>query len=191
MTGLFALCFAPIASAQDELERSRAAASFNVPQSWLTLSTVVNRVELAYGALGDRVASAWLVTKAGRPRYIVRTVSNSGFREIDVDAQTGEYSVFRGEIGAPLGVPGDDDAELAQFRAMAATISGFEVNDALNAVRLFAQGAAPFAVYFNLQAGKLVISVEVLRGTVVERLDVNALTGGVTLAGAVASEPAR
>jgi hypothetical protein len=134
------------------------------------------------------MVAAWLENKGGRPWYVIRTVSNSGFHAIEVDAQTGAFFVLDGEIGAPLGVTGDDGAMLAELRARAAATSGFGVDDAIKAAPFYSQGGVPFAAYLNLQESALVVSVEVLRGTAIERLDFNAVTGAVNLVGGLRSE---
>jgi hypothetical protein len=190
LVALGAPWLAPIASAADDLELARATAEANVPQTWITLAAVADREAISLASLGESIVGAWLENRGGRPCYIIRTVSNSGFHAIQVDAETGAFFVLDGEIGAPLGDPREDDVLLGQFRARAVATSGFGVDDAIKAAPFYSQGGVPFAAYFNLQESQLVISVEVLHGTAVERLDFNAVTGAMTLVDAAFDEPA-
>jgi hypothetical protein len=167
----------PPTRADDELELARASAEFNVPRTWISMAAALERVALS--STSDTVVEALLGMKGGEPYYFVTTVSNDGFHTIEIDAQSGAFSVRDGIVGELSGNPGEADQLLGEFRMRAAATSAFELYDAVKAAPFVAQGAKPFAAYFNLQENELMVSVEVVHGAELERLDFNASTGAV------------
>jgi hypothetical protein len=172
----------PSAQPPAGLDVAQATSTINGEPAWITFETAVQRVAMAYSSLGDRVVEAWFEMSSGRPNYVIRSVSNAGFRTVLVDAQTGAYLVLNGEVGGPTGEANTDDAALAQYRARAAVTASLALDNAVKAAPLFVQDGVPFAAYFNLQTSQLVISVEVVHGAGIERLDFNVASGTVTFA---------
>jgi hypothetical protein len=171
------LWLAPLAEADGDSEAARVAAETDVPKTWITLASAVERV--AFSSNPATVVEASLGMEGGQLRYLVRTVSNSGFSTVKIDAQSGAFSVLNGDVGVSIGDSEDDDKILGELRIRAAATSAFELCDAIEAASLLSQGAIPWAAYFNLQQNELVVSVEVLHGAFVERLDFNASNGAV------------
>jgi hypothetical protein len=171
------LWFAPLAKAEGDSEAARVAVETGVPKTWITLASAVERV--AFSCTSATVVEASIGMVGGQLQYVVRTVSNSGFSTVKIDAQNGAFSVLNGDVGVSIGDPEDDDKILGELRIRAAATSAFELSDAIEAASLFSQGAIPCAAYFNLQQNELVVSVEVLHGAFIERLDFNASNGAV------------
>ena len=168
----------PFARADDELESARATAEVSVPMTWITMAAALEKVALSSNST---IVEAVLAMKGGQPYYFVSTVSNAGFRTFEINAQSGAFSVRDGKRES-AGNPGEADQLLGEFRMRAAATSSFELYDAIKAAPFLAQGAKPFAAYFNLQGNELMVSVEVLHGAELERLDFNASTGAVVWA---------
>jgi len=166
----------PFARADDDLESARATAEVSVPMTWITMAAALEKVALSSNS--GTVVEAVLVMKGGQPYYFVSTVSNAGFRTIEINAQGGAFSVRDGKRES-AGDTGEADQLLGEFRMRTAATSSFELYDAIKAAPFLAQGAKPFAAYFNLQGNELMVSVEVLHGAELERLDFNASTGAV------------
>jgi len=181
------LCLAPLARADGDSEAARVAAETNVPKAWITLASAVERV--AFSCSSATVVEASLGMEGGQLRYLVRTVSNSGFSTVKIDAQTGAFTVLNGDVGVVIGDPEDDDKILGELRIRAAATSAFELCDAIEAASLLSQGAIPCAAYFNLQQNELLVSVEVLHGAFIERLDFNASNGAVVVVDEGSDDP--
>jgi hypothetical protein len=171
------LWLASLARADGDSEAARVAAETGVPKAWITLASAVQRVALSCNSA--TVVEASLGMEGGQLRYLIRTVSNAGFSTVKIDAQNGAFSVLNGDVGVSIGDPEDDDKILGELRIRAAATSAFELCDAVEAASLLSQGAIPCAAYFNLQQSELVVSVEVLHGAFIERLDFNATNGAV------------